>query len=104
MRIEHRLASSDASPHLWLGAVLCGLHYGIENQLAPSPISTGNAYAEKTDLLKQNWLDAITTFTSSDVLESYFGKDFCFVYQSIKQHEYQKYHQTIHSLEHNWYL
>ena len=34
-RIEHRVAGSDANPHLVMAAILAGAHYGIANQIEP---------------------------------------------------------------------
>lgn len=51
-RIEHRLASANANPHLALAAIVNGITYGIVNRLTPPSRIYGNAYDKQYQLPK----------------------------------------------------
>lgn len=67
-RVEHRVAGSDANPHLVLAAVLAGVLHGIETQAEASEPVVGNAYAGDGPSLPLSWREAIMAHKSAERL------------------------------------
>lgn len=72
-RIEHRVAGGDINPYLMMAGVLGSALIGIEDQLAPPPPITGNAYDLDLPQLPVTWQDAIDTFAASPEMARVFA-------------------------------
>jgi glutamine synthetase len=103
-RIEHRVAGSDANPHLVMAAILAGAHYGIANQIEPPAESTGNAYEQSTRVLPPSLADALDEFEKSLFARQYFGAEFCRVFSECKWQELDTHTAEIPASEHDAYL
>lgn len=103
-RIEHRVAGSDANPHLVMAAILAGAHYGIANQIEPPAESTGNAYEQSTRMLPPSLADALDEFEKSLFARQYFGAEFCRVFSECKWQELDTHTLEIPASEHDAYL
>jgi len=104
MRLEHRVAGADASPHLVIAAIIAGMLYGIENKLeAPSPV-VGDAYKQHKPELPNNWLGALDKFSQSEFIRNYLGQEFQRIYTSTKRQEIAEFDKHITPLEYQTYL
>jgi len=103
-RIEHRVAGSDANPHLVMAAILAGVHYGIANHIEPPAPSTGNAYEQSTRVLPPSLADALDEFEKSLFAKQYFGDEFCRVFAECKWQELDTHTLEVPASEHDAYL
>ncbi|ARE39374.1 glutamine synthetase family protein [Rhodovulum sp. P5] len=73
-RIEHRVAGGDINPYLMIAAVLGAALQGIEEQLAPPPPITGNAYDQDLPQIPTCWHAAIDAFEQSPRIARIFPR------------------------------
>ena len=104
LRIEHRLAGADANPYLVLAWVLAGMLHGLERELEPPAVLTGNAYMQDGDPLPTNWPAAIERFAASAFARETFGAKFTHLYSTVKSAEAQEFNSHITPLEIARYL
>lgn len=102
-RVEHRVAGADANPYLVTAALLAAIDHGLENKLAPSPETVGNAYAQTERSLPRYWTHAIDAFKQATILPRYLGDQFCQVLTAIKEDELEAFQAHISALEYDWY-
>ncbi len=93
-RIEHRVASADASPHLAMAAILAALHHGVTRALDPRPEP-----AALPDFFK-----ALELCARAPVLADYIGAEFLDLYATLKQVETRALFETIADAEYRFYL
>lgn len=76
LRIECRIPGADCNPYLVYAAALASGLDGIENQIEPPPVFTGDVYAA-TELPRVPYtLDqALANFVASDIAKSALGAD-----------------------------
>lgn len=104
MRIEHRVAGADASPHLVIAAIIAAMLHGIENELeAPQPL-VGDAYKQCEPVLPDNWPEALQRFGQSVFVRNYLGEEFQRVYAATKQQEIAEFQKHVTPLEYQSYL
>lgn len=104
MRVEHRVAGADASPHLVVAAILAGMLYGIENEMeAPAPLS-GDAYKQCDPVLPDNWPAALQEFSQSTFVRDYLGEEFQRIFTLTKQQEITEFQRHVTPLEYQSYL
>ncbi len=104
MRLEHRVAGADASPHLVIAAIIAGMLYGIENKLeAPTPV-VGDAYKQFEPELPGSWPDALGKFSQSAFIRDYLGAEFQRIYSATKQQEINEFNKHVTPLEYQSYL
>jgi glutamine synthetase len=97
-RIEFRLGSADANPYIALAAALGSGLYGIEQELEPTAMVTGNAYEQShPDELKlpDNIVDAAAALRRSAVARDLFGVDFVEHYAATREWEGREYHKHV---------
>jgi len=78
-RVEVRIGSADANPYLALAAALGSGLAGIEQQLVPDPMITGNAYAQtfpEHQKLPATLWDAAQRLRQSATARALFGDSF----------------------------
>lgn len=103
-RLEHRCASADANVYLVSAAVLAAMADGIERQLVPPPITTGNAYAAPLrDGLPKTWAEALDSFAASRFLRDWLGDSFVSTYHATKSYERNCFAAAVSPLEWQWY-
>ncbi len=73
-RIEHRVAGGDVNPYLMLAAVLGAALIGIEDDMAPPPPITGNAYDQDLPQMPGDWAEAIDAFEQSPLIAPDFPR------------------------------
>lgn len=76
LRVEDRVPGADANPYLALAATIAGGLWGIENQIEPPALFSGNAYVAE-DLLRipSSLHEAVDLFESSDIARQQFGDE-----------------------------
>ena len=104
LRLEHRLAGADANPYLVTAWLLAGIHHGLEHELEPPPVTTGNAYLQAGEPLPVIWGPAIERFAASEFARRYFGEKFTKLYATVKRAEMEEFNSHITPLEIARYL
>lgn len=97
-RIEYRLASADANPYIALAAALASGLYGIEHELEPAPMVSGNAYqqAHPEELaLPGTLVDAARALRQSAVARELFGDEFVEHYAATREWEGREFRRHI---------
>ncbi len=87
-RVEFRSAGADANPYLIIAAVLAAGADGLERQLDPGPMGTGDLYSEPGDHrpLPATFADAIAAFEGSE-FTSVLGEAFCTNFLALARNE-----------------
>ncbi|MBN94688.1 MAG: glutamine synthetase [Deltaproteobacteria bacterium] len=97
-RLEYRVGSADANPHLALAAVLASGLYGIEHELDLEEPLNGNAYEQsippERSLPATLW-DAAQAFKASDAARAIFGDTFVDHFASSREWEEREFRKAI---------
>ena len=97
-RVEYRVGPADANPYLALAAALATGLWGIENEIEPTDMVSGNAY-EKTFPAKLNlprtlW-DAAQRLRESQAANELFGSEFIDHFATTREWEEREYRKAI---------
>ena len=106
-RVEFRLGSADANPYIALAAALGSGLYGIENELEPLPMVTGNAYEQvhPPELgLANNIVAAAAALRRSEAAGKLFGREFVEHYAATREWEGREFHKFITDWEKQRYF
>jgi glutamine synthetase len=104
LRFEHRVAGADANPYLVTAAVVAGAHYGLRNKCDPGRmIEEGERVTLETGI-PDRWDAALDKFAQSEILQQYFGEEFCRVYVAHRRAESRNFHNDVGSKDFDWYL
>ena len=98
-RVEFRLGSADANPHIALAATLASGLYGIENELEPLDPVIGNAYDQIQPpevKLPATIEEAAAALRRSKVAREWFGKEFVQHYAASREWEGRQYTEKTH--------
>ena len=96
LRIECRIPGADANPYLVLAALLAAALNGIQNQLDPPPIFTGDAYVvQALPSVPRSLNEAISTFEQSDFVRAAFGDDVVEHYLHFARTEQRKFDEAV---------
>jgi len=105
LRIEHRVAGADANPYLVMACILAGIHHGITRQCEPGPFIDEGTILDKEEItLATNWPQALDNFAASKILPSYFGADYCKVFEAVRRDECGQFNAVISDVDYQWYL
>ncbi|MGC6484811.1 MAG: glutamine synthetase family protein [Candidatus Puniceispirillales bacterium] len=103
-RLEHRSGSADVNPYLATALILGSMAEGLEQQITPPPMTTGNAYdAPQRDGLPDTWLEALDLFAESPFIGRWLGEEYRHVYAETKRYERRVFEGHITPLEWSWY-
>ncbi len=97
-RVEFRLGSADANPYIALAAALGAGLYGIENELEPEDMVTGNAYEQEHPsslALPRSLSEAATALRDSRVARELFGAEFVEHYAASRDWEAREHNKHI---------
>ena len=106
-RVEFRLGSADANPYIALAAALASGLYGIEHEMEPLAMVTGNAYEQvfPTELkLANNIVEAAAGLRRSAAAAELFGREFVDHYAATREWEGQEFHKHITDWEKQRYF
>lgn len=97
-RVEVRIGSADANPYLALAAALGSGLAGIEQELEPEPMVTGNAYAqtfpEHLRLPATLW-DAAQRLRQSETARALFGAPFVEHFAATREWEEREFRRHV---------
>jgi glutamine synthetase len=103
-RLEHRSASADVNPYLATTLILAAMAEGIDQKIAPPPMTTGNAYdAPDREGLPDTWHEALDLFAGSPFIANWLGEAYRHVYVETKRYERQVFETHVTPLEWAWY-
>jgi glutamine synthetase len=88
LRIEHRVAGADASPHLVVAAILAAVLHGITNRLQPSAPTYGRVQGGRDPSFPTGLLNALDRMERSSALSQYLSKPYIEAYAHLKRGEY----------------
>ncbi len=97
-RVEYRLGSADANPYIALAASLGAGLYGIEHELEPEPMITGNAYEQQHPAhlaLPSTLFDAAEALKKSEAARELFGNEFVDHYAATREWEGREFRKHI---------
>jgi glutamine synthetase len=97
-RVEFRIGSADANPYIALAAALGAGLYGIQHELEPTAMVTGNAYDQDQppELSLPGTLEsAAAALRASAAAREYFGAEFVEHYAASREWESREYRRHI---------
>ncbi|MBB1488736.1 glutamine synthetase family protein [Oceanospirillum sediminis] len=97
-RVEYRLGSADANPYIALAAALGAGLYGIEHEMEPEEMITGNAYDQEHPAhlaLPQTLVDAAENLKKSEAARDLFGDAFVEHYAATREWEGREFRKHI---------
>jgi len=97
-RVEYRLGAADANPYIALAASLGAGLYGIEHELEPEPMVTGNAYEQEHPAhlaLPNTLFDAAEALKKSEAARDLFGNEFVEHYAATREWEGREFRKHI---------
>lgn len=97
-RVEFRIGSADANPYIALAAALGAGLYGIQHELEPTAMVTGNAYDQDQppELSLPGTLEsAAAALRTSAAAREYFGAEFVEHYAASREWESREYRRHI---------
>jgi glutamine synthetase len=89
-RVEYRVPGADTNAYLAMAVALASGLYGIENELEPTDMITGNAYTVDLDAslqLPRSLSEASARLYNSAMAREYFGEQFVDDYTATRDHE-----------------
>ncbi len=95
LRVENRLPGGDVNPYLVLAAMIAAGLDGIERELPPVPVFTGNAYKTRLKRVPKTLADAARLFTRSNFNKATFGEDVVAHYGNMAQVELDAFNAAV---------
>ncbi|MDI3327609.1 MAG: type III glutamate--ammonia ligase [Alicyclobacillaceae bacterium] len=111
-RVEYRAVDGAVNPYLALAAILAAGLDGIERQIDPGPLFSGNAYAltgaeaagRGIATLPRTLKEALDALRSDGVLAEALGPDLVALYIEVKEREWTEYLARVSEWEIERYL
>jgi glutamine synthetase len=95
LRVENRLPGGDVNPYLALAAMLAAGLDGIERDLPPAPVFTGNAYLADLPQIPKTLAQAAKIFSESSFTKAAFGADVVAHYANMAQVELDVFNAAV---------
>jgi glutamine synthetase len=95
LRVENRLPGGDVNPYLALAAMIAAGLDGIERDLPPVPVFSGNAYLADLPQIPKTLAAAATLFTSSEFTKAAFGADVVSHYGNMAKVELDAFNAAV---------
>ena len=103
-RLEHRLASADANPHLVMALVLGAMLAGLDAAVPPPPKAEGNVYESDQPELSARMDLAIAAFEHSPFVADMLGEELRRIFVAVKRAELEAFDNEVTPLERVTYL
>ncbi len=104
-RIENRFPGADCNPYLAIAASLACGYLGLKEKQQPSEPTEGSASADGDGIEVARSLDqALRLLEGCPELKEIMGKRFTTAYISVKQAEFETFHEVISSWEREYLL
>jgi glutamine synthetase len=104
LRFEHRVAGADANPYLVTSAIVAGVHYGLKNKCDPGHMVEEGQTINLRTRIPDRWDASLTKFSRSKILPEYLGERFCKAFLINRRAEEKKFHDSVSTLDFEWYL
>jgi glutamine synthetase len=95
LRVENRLPGGDVNPYLALSAMLAAGLDGIERDLPPVPVFSGNAYAADLPRVPKTLHEAAKLFTESAFTRAAFGEHVVAHYANMARVELDAFNSAV---------
>jgi glutamine synthetase len=95
LRVENRLPGGDVNPYLALSAMIAAGLDGIEKDLAPVPVFTGNAYLADLARIPSTLAEAATLFSTSEFNKAAFGAEVVAHYSNMAKVELDAFNAAV---------
>jgi glutamine synthetase len=95
LRVENRLPGGDVNPYLVLSAMIAAGLDGIERDLPPVPVFTGDAYLADLPRVPKTLADAAKLFSTSDFNKTAFGADVVAHYSNMAKVELDAFNASV---------
>jgi glutamine synthetase len=95
LRVENRLPGGDVNPYLALAAMIAAGLDGIERDLPPASLFTGNAYEADLPHVPSTLQEAAHLFTESEFTRATFGADVVAHYANMAKVELDAFNATV---------
>jgi glutamine synthetase len=95
LRVENRLPGGDVNPYLALAAMIAAGLDGVERDLAPAPMFTGNAYIADLPRIPATLADAAKSFSASEFNKAAFGADVVTHYSNMAKVELDAFNAAV---------
>lgn len=95
LRVENRLPGGDVNPYLALAAMIAAGLDGIEQDLAPAPMFTGNAYIADLPRVPGTLAEAARLFGASEFNKAAFGADVVTHYAQMAKVELDAFNAAV---------
>jgi glutamine synthetase len=83
---------------------MAGVHYGLRNKCDPGRMVEEGQVINPRIRIPDRWDAALRKFSRSKILPEYLGEEFCKAYTINRRSEEKRFHDSIHSLDFDWYL
>jgi len=93
-RVENRVVGADANPYLAMAVTLACGYQGIVEDLQPTEVTTGSAYASDYQL-PRGLSEALRVLENATALHDVLGKSFIDVYLAVKETEHDEFMRVI---------
>lgn len=93
-RLENRLVGADTNPYLAIAASLATGYLGMTEKVKPRDEFKGYAYDADYGL-PRGLQEALVLFEACEPLQEILGKQFCAIYQALKNHEFDEFMQVV---------
>jgi glutamine synthetase len=95
LRVENRLPGGDVNPYLALAAMIAAGLDGIERDMPPAEMFTGNAYTAELPRIPATLADAAARFAQSDFNKAAFGADVVAHYANMAKVELDAFNAAV---------
>ena len=95
LRVENRLPGGDVNPYLALAAMIAAGLDGVEQDMAPAGMFTGNAYVADLPRIPATLADAAKLFAESDFNKAAFGADVVAHYTNMAKVELDAFNAAV---------
>jgi glutamine synthetase len=95
LRVENRLPGGDVNPYLVLTAMLAAGLDGVESDLAPVPVFSGNAYTADLPRVPSTLADAAKLFRESEFNKAALGADVVAHYANMAKVELDAFNAAV---------
>jgi glutamine synthetase len=98
-RVEYRQTAADINPYTAIAACLGSGLYGVEKQLTPPPVASGDASSSRERALPRSLSEATTLLENSKGARAVLGDRFVDHYVRTRRHEVAKFERAVTSWE-----
>jgi glutamine synthetase len=104
MRLEYRQLGADMNAYIGMAASLAAGLWGIEHEVEPPPLCSGNGYAVNAQPLPRNLKEAVALLERSERARELLGEDFVDHYVRTRKWEVRQYERAVTNWELERYM